>query len=247
MPRYRTLLLWAAASPALAADLPPDLALVPGDAAAFVHVRAADLWRSPAFAHVRAPIEAAGPRLVAAYDKRFTPAPSTLERVTAILPAGGRVAPVVVLHVAKPFDRARHARELQPLEAQFGYRVEIVDDRTFRLGPPESLQALATAGKGPGPLSPLVAAAATRTLTVAVNGAALPPNAAEGLPPPLQPLMKLKALTLTADFTAQISGELRLNYADAKAAGEALAAAQLAIGQGRRALVQARTEIGRPL
>src|SRR5262249_18462305 len=57
----------AAAQPALA----DDLALVPADALAFVHVRAADLWKNDIFAPFRQTFEKAGPKALAALDAQF--------------------------------------------------------------------------------------------------------------------------------------------------------------------------------
>ena len=66
-------------------ELPTDLALVPADAAGFVHVRAADVWKSDLMSGLRKTFEKAGPKAAAALDAQFAPAPSTLSRATAFL------------------------------------------------------------------------------------------------------------------------------------------------------------------
>src|SRR5438270_10337808 len=86
----------AAAAPARAADLPPDLALVPADAAGFVHVRFGDALRSEHLKEFRDLIHRAGPKALETLSKRFTPDPMSFDRLTAyvLTPApGGRPEP----------------------------------------------------------------------------------------------------------------------------------------------------------
>ena len=61
---------WAASRGA-AADL-PDLALVPADAAGFVHVRVGDALRSDHLKDFRELINRAGPQAIAAYQQKIT-------------------------------------------------------------------------------------------------------------------------------------------------------------------------------
>jgi hypothetical protein len=61
-----------------------ELALVPADAAAFAHVRAADMWKTDAMADVRQVLGKAGDDALKALDESFAPAPSTLDRVTVV-------------------------------------------------------------------------------------------------------------------------------------------------------------------
>ncbi|QDU23119.1 DUF1559 family PulG-like putative transporter [Urbifossiella limnaea] len=74
-----------------------EFSLVPADAAGFVHVRAADLWRTEALAEYRRVVGKAGDDALKALDEGFTPAPSTLDRVTLVslvkppTKAGGRM------------------------------------------------------------------------------------------------------------------------------------------------------------
>ena len=67
-----------------------ELAMVPGDSIAFVHVRARDLWKAEDLADLRKVIEKAGPEALKVLDDGFVPAPSTLDRATVIfLPRPG--------------------------------------------------------------------------------------------------------------------------------------------------------------
>src|SRR5947209_6510766 len=83
------LVLFRPADPPAAAAQPPaaapELALVPADAAGFVHVRLADIWKNDMFLQMRKTWERAGPKALAALDMQFVPAPSTLSRATAFM------------------------------------------------------------------------------------------------------------------------------------------------------------------
>lgn len=69
-----------------------EVALVPPDAAGFVHVRAADLWKADAMADARAVLGKAGDDALKAVDAAFAPAPSTLDRVTVVALRGAAPA-----------------------------------------------------------------------------------------------------------------------------------------------------------
>lgn len=62
-----------------------ELAMVPTDAVAFVHIRARDLWKSEILTEFRSIVEKAGPEALTMLDEGFTPAPSSLDRVTLVL------------------------------------------------------------------------------------------------------------------------------------------------------------------
>ena len=93
----------AAAQPA---DLPADLALVPADAAGFVHVRAADLWKNEVMDGFRKTWEKAGPKALDTLDKQFVPAPSTISRGTAFVMLDDKKKPqaVGILAFSAAFD-----------------------------------------------------------------------------------------------------------------------------------------------
>ncbi|MBA4062708.1 MAG: hypothetical protein C0501_03200 [Isosphaera sp.] len=70
-----------------------ELALVPADAAGFVHVRARDIWKSPHLAEFRKAVDRAGPDALKSLDAGFVPAPSTLDRLTVVFFGGERRPP----------------------------------------------------------------------------------------------------------------------------------------------------------
>src|SRR5437899_8115969 len=86
-----------------------DLAAVPADALGFVHVRLADIWRSEHFKPWRATVLKAGEEALAAFDRRFIPAPSSVERVTVVVvapsPVHGEPQVFAILHTSKAIDR----------------------------------------------------------------------------------------------------------------------------------------------
>lgn len=70
------------AAPALAkAD---ELNLVPADAVAFLHFRAAETWKHPALAEIKRIADKAGPEAMKSLDESIAPAPSTLDRITVV-------------------------------------------------------------------------------------------------------------------------------------------------------------------
>src|SRR5262245_38534952 len=83
---------WYAAAPVRSQDGPRGasvLAKVPADAAALIHIKVADIWKAEAAAGFRQMITQAGPAAIASFNKRFTPAPATLESMAAyVLPPG---------------------------------------------------------------------------------------------------------------------------------------------------------------
>src|SRR5687767_6160038 len=158
MSRLRLAVLLLVASPAAAADkLPPELALIPPDAAAFVSVRL-DRLIGPVLA--REPLFGDGKErgLFADFERRglgFPPA--EVERVTAVYPValakdGGPTIPVLVVTRTKPIDRVALLQNLQArpvterdrppvqesdrrrlFELQYGGRLAFHGDRTIVL------------------------------------------------------------------------------------------------------------------
>ncbi|MCE9563036.1 MAG: DUF1559 domain-containing protein [Planctomycetes bacterium] len=121
-----------------------ELAMVPADAAGFIHIRARDIWKLETLAEFRKAVDKAGPDSLKILDDGFVPAPSTLDRMTAVflrsdpdemppnfgmpkppvmlpggmqLPAGAASAfdsAVVILAFNEPFDAAKVRRTYMP-------------------------------------------------------------------------------------------------------------------------------------
>ena len=78
---------------ALAAP-PADLAIVPQDAIAVVHIRGKDLWKSDLMIGLRTTLEKAGPKAIAAFDGGFYPTPSTISGFTGFILAPDEGQPI---------------------------------------------------------------------------------------------------------------------------------------------------------
>jgi prepilin-type processing-associated H-X9-DG protein len=230
-----------AAPGATAADLPPDLAVVPADAAVFLHFRFGDAWRSEHMKDFRELIMRAGPKAVEAISKRFTPDPMSFDRLTVCLlpPAADgppEPQPILIFRMSKPFDPAALVKTIAPsgVEAnisgarfirdeQKDVALRLVDNQTFLVCPPKIALRATVMSKADGPLTPALAraAAGSHVLVAAGNAAAIPPQAFAQVPPMFAPLAQAKLATVTVELAAEPKVELRLRYADDKSAGAA--------------------------
>ncbi len=252
-------LLTALGNAARAADLPPDLALVPANSVGFIHVRVAEIYRSDSFRDLREVLNKAGADVLRTFNARFAPAPDTIERVTAfvLMPRGDgprAPEPVIVVHTSQPFDRDRILKGFgvsgpaQDNVATDGGHTALrfVDQRTFAVGSPETIRRLAgSPATGDGPLAAALALAASggKPLVAAVNAGVVPPQAIAQLPPPLQPLAQVKLATLTVDLKGGTTIDLRCRYADANAATEAERSVWAGLQYARQGMTQARAEL----
>jgi hypothetical protein len=248
--------------------LPADLALVPADGLGFVHVRLADVWKSEHFKEWRKTILKAGNEALAAFDNRFVPAPSSIDRVTVYVAAPS--APdqrepnvVVVLATTKPIDQTAFLEHTVPgaKKMQHGsgktYYVEpkekiglyFVNERTLAFGPVAAVEhAVAKPAARQGDLAAaLRQAQAGKPLVVAVNAAALsamlPPQVLQQVPPQFQALLKAKLATLTIDLDKNGQVDLRLAYANALQTDDAEIAAKAGLLQARSFLAKGRDEL----
>ncbi|MDB5313652.1 MAG: hypothetical protein JWO38_7854 [Gemmataceae bacterium] len=241
-----------------------DLAMVPADAAGFVHVRLADVWKNDLFAGLRKTWEKAGEKAIAALDKQFVPAPSSVDRATAFVvldPETKEPRPFGVLRFSAPFDAAEVAMLYLPEgkvrkvggKAVYtsrklpGVAVHFPDDRHILVGPDKGMDAyLSTPVAKTGPLSEaLKLAASGRPVVAAVNIAALPipPNALDGLPAEIRPLLKADLVVLSLDLGADAKLDLKAGYRDAAAAADAETAVKALIALGRKEIAKTKKEL----
>src|SRR5262245_39144704 len=234
------------------ASLPADLAAVPNDAFAFAHVKLADLWNNDALKDVRAILQKAGPKAIEAFDKRFTPAPSTIERITVYLPPpdfekGPQFDFVFILSVSQPFERDKLLKQLGKTTVHKGRNgefhvdpdesiaVRFLDERTMAFGTVQAIQFSIDnpPPMKPGPLSPgLELAAGKRPIVIGMNASVLPPDVVDHLqreiPEPLHPLFKAQAIFASLDLDGDGHFYAQATYPDgpsAEAAEKAIAAA----------------------
>ena len=240
-------------------ELTTDLALVPGNAGAFVHVQVAKVWKNDAMKEIRKLVQKAGPKALKALDADYKPMPSTLERVTMVMlpEKGPQIEPKIITILAfnEPFV-ADDVRKLYMPKAEpkksggktyyadesQGVSLHFADDRTIAFGDAETLPAfLKIAGHPTGPLRDALAANAGKPMIACVNLKEIAAFAAleGGIPPDLKPLLKAERITVTADLDKRVTLTAGIGFAnddDAKAGDMAL----------RKAADLARVELNRP-
>ena len=259
--------VFAGLAPAAEPALPPDLALVPADAAGFVHVRVADLARSEHFRDLRQLLSKAGEDALKAFNSRFVPAPASIDRVTVFVlpPAGERPEPDVIGIVATsaPFQKDRLLKTMIMDQAKdLGGNVYgdehgltalyMPSDRLFAVGPAAAIKRLTAGGRsGSGPLSPALATAAGgKPFVAAANPGVIPADMLQHAPPQVQPFVPLlsgKLITVVADFDRGTHLDVRLKYSSEQSAEDAERAAHAGLEMARQFLAQGRAELERKL
>ncbi|HEX3149188.1 MAG TPA: DUF1559 domain-containing protein [Gemmataceae bacterium] len=260
----------AAAQPAgKSIPLPADLAVVPNDAFAFAHVKLADLWKNDALKDVREILQKAGPKALEAFDKRFSPAPSTIERITVYMPPpnfeGGpdQFNFVFILGVGKPYDREKFIKQLGSTTAHKGRNgdflvddeesiaVRFVDDKTIAFGTAEAIQFMVDTAppKKAGPLTPAIElAAGNRPIVIGANLTVLPMEKFDMLvqrevPEPLQPLFKAQSITLSMDLEGDGHIFAKVAYPDAATTDAAEKSIEAATQMAKELIADARTHL----
>ncbi len=241
------------AAPIRAQELPPDLAAVPGDAAGFIHVRVADIWKGDALKDIRKLIEKAGPEHLKMLDERFVPAPSSLDRATVIfwMPANpsAEMPFISVFTMSVPFDTEKLLKGALPNAKQFVFgearffedesvdmALQVVNNRTILFGSRASVRQYVRKEMKPGGFEPALRSAAKRSLTVAVNPSLVPRELLAEIPPPLAPILKANLLHVGVELGKEAKIDLRLSYADEPASKDVEKAVQAGLGQAKQML-----------
>ena len=242
--------------------LPPDLAFVPADAVGFIHVRLADVWKSDLSREWRETVLKAGEKYLSAFDKRFFPAPSSLDRLTIFLPSSTRddppEAPFMIVATSRAIDKEKFLQHTIPgsieektpaggvlIDARKHTAVHFIDDKTFVVGPVAAMRHLLSRTKsGKGNLrAGLELAHSGLPFVLAFNPHALPDNAFRQVPRPFQPLLKAKLATLSLSLDKESRIDVHLKYANADETSEAETAAQEGIKLARMFLAKGRKEL----
>ncbi|HEY1375663.1 MAG TPA: DUF1559 domain-containing protein, partial [Gemmataceae bacterium] len=238
---------WAAPAPA-AGPPAPSQELVPADAAAFLHVRAADLYDSPFGKQLRAALAKDDPQFETAVEKETglalgniatftyvfvrvdTPAPQLVFLMTTRVP----YSKDKVLAANGAFGNQANAAGLEMHHIR-GREVLIpLDDRTLaftNLGPDEAAAVVnrmrQQVGRPPRPgaLRPALDRSAGKAVAGGLNVRALPLLPAGFQPPPpfdtLLPLLKAESVSGSLDIGGpQATLELRADFPSATAATE---------------------------
>ena len=253
----------AAAARAQPAELPTDLALVPADAAGFIHIRLADIWKNDVLAGFRKTWEKAGPKALAALDTQFVPAPSTISRGTAFVLLDDKKRPqaVGILTFSAAFDPMQVVKAYLPNHTTEKVGTKTVyrspdsplgfyfpDNMHIVIGVEESLNHyLPKAPARSGPLAPAIrlAASGSKVMVASADISALPipPQALEEVPTEARPILRAKQLTFALDLGADSRFDLRATYADADAARDAEKAVKALAELGRKELAKMKKEV----
>ena len=161
------LLMSTTAQPRPAAELPADLAAVPKDAIAFVHVRVAELWNSPTFRYVQRQVD---PKMLEDLHKGLTKTTGLsvkeVDRLTFVLTVAEgmrRPEPCFLVQTLAPVNKEQVLQALVPgaqADAATGIHarpdrpylaVKFMNDRLLAIGSTDALRV--TAGKGEGTLA----------------------------------------------------------------------------------------------
>jgi Protein of unknown function (DUF1559) len=237
---------------AQAPKLPPDLDLVPRDAAGFIHIQTAAVWKSEWLVDVRHVFERAGPPTLQTLLKRFAPDLSTVDRLTFVMPSPatiGQLMPdgepeglsaLLIVHTVKPYDRASLIEAMGPRQKLYKKNpyyfnedmwsgLALIDDQTLVLGSEDALVRFfdGRGNRADGPLqAALLQTLAGHHVVVGINPALLAKDAmAKALPAPMQGLLGAKCATLALDLDKETKLAVRLDYAgeeEAKAGETAL-------------------------
>jgi prepilin-type processing-associated H-X9-DG protein len=227
---------------------------------AVVHVRLADIWNSEAWSEMRQLLLKAGPQALQAFNQRFVPAPSSLDRLTVVVLLLSEKAPpaiAVYLTTSSPFDperlmkgslRGARAENIGTatyhVDEKAGVALQIVDPHTILVGLPESVRAiLGKPRRTGGPLEgTLTLATPTTPIVLGVNVAALPPIPPQQIPPPFASLLKAELFTMSVDVGKHPRFNLSLRFPDPQAAQEGEKAVRAGIAMARMALPLARAQ-----
>ncbi len=272
--RFRRFLAAAAAvllaqAPSRAQDLPPDLALVPGDAAGFVHLRVADIWKHEIMRTVRDTVQSAGVKALTAFEKQVYPSPATIDRVSIVLlpPKTDREPPTVVgiVRFSEAIDQAKLLKLHVPnaLTAKAGGKtlyadrqtelgLHFADDKHLVVGPAPMVEAfLARPPVRSGGITPAVESAAKGMAIIAsvnIKALPIPPQAFNEVPENIRPLLAAERITMTMDLKeASPVVAIRANYATAKAVADAEDALRDAIKIAKVLMTQPRQQLEKAL
>jgi hypothetical protein len=225
----------------------PSLEMVPADAAAFLHVRVAELWDSPFGQALQAAIAREAPQFQERAEKDIGTPPANIATFTFVVAkVDGPESTVALLTTRRPYDKAKVlAAEKVPAAPQTVAGLEVYtqaprgrshlifpDDRHIiaidGLNPDEAvayvrrMQQTAARGAGDGPLRPaLDRAAGKAVLAGGLHVRALPPLPPGAVPPPfdgLLPLLRAEWGAATAELGDTSALDVRVHF---DAAGDA--------------------------
>jgi sulfur carrier protein ThiS len=221
-------------------NLSEDLQAVPAEALGFLHIRAADVWKSDYFKDVRDILSKTGQDVLDAYAKRFTPYLGDLDRVTLFINTEmqvlGRV--VIVLHFNKELNKEKILKDTFPsaelrkgksegwyLEEKTGMSFRFIGKNSIALGESKDIQIMteqAKTGKPHGLAQALsLANTGKHHAVLAVNLNTLPKDEWERqivgeFPAEIRPLFGMKNFLVTLDLNGNGIIRVEATYPDLK-------------------------------
>ena len=243
--------------------LSTDLALVPHGALGFARVRVADVWASDSMKDVRTFLKKAGPAAFETLETDFTPAPSTLDCVTAVLlpfrkPEQPELNTVTILSFSKPFVVEKVVKQYMPAAIKqkeggleyyndrgAGVSIYFANDRTLVFGDtvtiPQYLKLLGekrTEQKGQSQLSEQLGKARDKDMYACIDlqSIALLDMVAKDAPLDLRPIYKAKQLLMSADVKKDMTFDLALKFENEADATEGQKALRKLVEMGRAQL-----------
>jgi hypothetical protein len=254
-----------------AAELPADLDLVPRDAVAFFHFRAADIWNAEWMADARHFLNRAGPEALKTFTQKFAPDPSSIDRITLVMltpQSFGQPFPhvdpeavscLVIVRTKKPYDRLAVMQQLGMREKTYRRHLYhfnedlwsgliLIDPHTFLIGSEDALVMFLDrqrTGHRDGPLqAALQEAAKKHQLVFGVNARVLgKEEGAKFMPPPMQKLLEARCLSTALDLDKEPHLNLRLDYDKADEAGDGAKALRGTLDLARMGLAQGIAEM----
>jgi hypothetical protein len=236
--------LLAAAPPESPAALPPDVALVPADAAWVLGFRPGDLWTADFTKPVREKMAKDVAEAAAGLEIVFGSPSEQVERLLIVALSLHRGSDVAVVTLKKPYDRARLVEQLAGPKAKeekykgrtlyaghpyFGDAVCLLDERTYVIAYQKLLRSFLdrSAARQPGPLGVArQVLAAQHHFVLGLDLRGFLEEIGPDLPAAfesLKPLLQARTALLTADIGPESKADLELTFADAAAARKALA------------------------
>jgi prepilin-type processing-associated H-X9-DG protein len=207
------------------------------------------------FAGLRDTILKAGGPALESFNKRFIPAPKSLDSVAyyVLPPSEDFRAPIgaVVAGFNETFDQAKVLKSLVPngrMKNHFGQNyiedttahlaIKVIDNQTLLLSDPVMMpHVLSHEAKPTGAMSKHLSAAAVKPLYAAIDVAAIPKDNFP-IPESLQPLTAAKEAVITGDLGKELSIKVQLKFPDAAAATAADKAARDGMQLARQQLKQ---------
>ncbi len=255
-------LLVSSLSPAPTAG--SDLDWVPADAAGFVRLLPADLL-NPLLQEHGAVLNRVKPETQRLFEKNFgltlpevkrlTLVFPNIETVKTLFPSGqpAGTSAVLIVTTVKPFDRAKlfqgtviggRTKTIQGKAYAFNEALWSalypINDTTFLFGAEEAVLGLVQQKErkqGRGPLTESLELAAGKSqVVIGLNATVLPPEVAQAVPPPLQPLFQAESVLLAVDLGQTITVNARLAFPKEIQAAEGAQALRAGLAMARQFL-----------